>query len=83
MAAWRADGREIVYLTRGGSGKAKVWAVDVTLKPSFRADIPRPLGEIPMGESVLMPDAKRVLVEQLVGPPSLVVLLNWQAGLPR
>jgi hypothetical protein len=55
----------------------------VTLKPTFRADIPRPLGEIPMGERAFMPGAKRVLVEQQVGSPSLVVLLNWQAALPR
>lgn len=82
FVAWRADGRELEYLSRGGSG-AKVWTVDVTLKPTFRAGIPRPLGEIPMGERVFMPDAKRVLVEQLVGSPSLVVLLNWQAALPR
>ncbi|HUA62543.1 MAG TPA: protein kinase, partial [Verrucomicrobiae bacterium] len=62
-AAWRADGKKIVYLTTGSPGKFKVWTVDVTLKPSFRADIPQPLGEIPAGERVFMPDLKRVLVE--------------------
>ncbi|HUA61591.1 MAG TPA: protein kinase [Verrucomicrobiae bacterium] len=84
-AAWRADGKKIVYLTTGSPGKFKIWAVDVTLKPSFRADIPQPLGEIPAGERVFMPDLKRVLVEQPVGSqkPSIVVLSNWQAALPR
>ena len=83
--AWRADGKKIVYLTTGSAGKFKVWAVDVTLKPSFRADIPRPLGEIPAGEGVFTPDLKRVLVEQLVGSqePSIVVLSNWRAALTR
>ena len=74
-----------MYLARTSPGTLRAWAVDVTLKPSFHADIPRPLGEIPDGTAVIMPDGNRVLVEQPVGSqkPSLVVLLNWPAAVPR
>ncbi|HUI57614.1 MAG TPA: hypothetical protein VLY04_21700, partial [Bryobacteraceae bacterium] len=82
---WRADGKQLLYLTRGSPGNLKVWADDVTLKPSFAAGIPRALGEIPATEVMFMPDAKRVLVQQPVGSqkPSIMVVLNWQAVLHR
>jgi dipeptidyl aminopeptidase/acylaminoacyl peptidase len=83
---WRADGRQLLYLTRDGPSALKVWAADVSLKPSFSAGIPQPVGEIPAGRVTFMPDAKRVLVQQpVVGSqkPSIVVVLNWQAALHR
>ena len=82
---WRADGKQLLYLTRGGPGNVKVWAADVTLKPSFGASIPHPRGEIPAGGVTFMPDAKRVLVQQPVAPqrPSIVVVLNWQSALHK
>jgi len=63
----------------------KVWAADVTLKPSFAAGIPRALGEVLAGGLTFMPDAKRALVQQPVGSqkPSIVVVLNWQSALHR
>jgi len=84
--AWRTDGKQLLYLTRGDPGNLKAWAADVTLKPSFAAGIPRPLGEIPAGGVTFLPDAKRALVQQpVVGSqrPSIVVVLNWQAALHK
>jgi hypothetical protein len=83
--AWRADGKQLLYLTTGSPGNRKVWAADVTLEPSFAAGIPRPLGEIPSGGVTFAPDAKRVLVQQPVGSqkPSIVVVLNWQSALHK
>ena len=83
--AWRADGKQLLYLTDGSPGNVKVWAADVTLKPSFGASVPRSLGDFPDGAVAFMPDAKRVLDEVSVGSqkPAIMVVLNWQAALPR
>jgi Tol biopolymer transport system component len=82
---WRSDGKELLYVTRGSPGNPKIWAADVTLKPSFGASIPRPLGEIPTESVTFMPDAKRALIDMPVGSqkPSIVVVLNWQAALKK
>ena len=42
--AWRADGKQLLYLTRGSPGNLKVWAADVTLKPSFARRHPAAAG---------------------------------------
>ena len=84
--AWCADGKQLLYLTPGSPDNLKVWAADVTLKPSFAASVPRPLGEFAAGGVTFAPDAKRVLVQQpVVGlqKPSIVVVLNWRAALHK
>jgi len=83
--AWRADGKQLLYLTPGSPGNLKVWAADVTLKPSFAAGIPRALGEIPAEGVTFAPDAKRLLVQQPVRSqkPSIMVVLNWQSVLHK
>ena len=85
LAAWRADGKQLLYLTKIAPGNLRVWAAGVTLKPSFGAGVPQPLADISAAAITFPPDAKRVLVQQLVESqkPSIAIVLNWQAALPR
>ena len=85
LPAWRADGKQLLYLTKLGPGNVKVWAADVTLKPSFRANVPQPLSEISGGGIAFAPDGKRMLVQRPVESqkPSIVVVLNWQSALHK
>jgi len=85
LAAWRADGKQLLYLTKVSPGNVKVWAADVTLKPSFRAGVPQPLVDMSASGITFPPDAGRMLVQQPVESqkPSIVVVLNWRSAQPR
>jgi Tol biopolymer transport system component len=85
---WRADGREIYYL----SEDRKLMAVPVGAGPSF--GVPQPLFQtrVPEGVSanrthyVPSRDGKRFLVNTLSGdlsPTPITVVLNWTAGLKK
>src|SRR5262249_23612038 len=43
---WRRDGKELFYL---GPGNARLFAVEVTLSPVFKAGIPKALFDFPPG----------------------------------
>jgi Tol biopolymer transport system component len=85
---WRADGREIYYL----SEDRKLMAVQVDAGPQF--EVPVPLFQTRVGAGVTplrthyVPsrDGKRFLVNTLSGDPSptpITVVLNWTAGLKK
>lgn len=82
-ARWRADGREL-YFVSGGS----LVTVKIQTSPRFEASAPQPLfgvlTTVPRGYDVT-PDGNRFLVrmrpsETREAPPATVVI-NWQAGL--
>jgi Tol biopolymer transport system component len=76
---WRADGRELFFLTFDN----RVMAADVRLGPSaVRLGNPRALFPLPVdasyGEYAVSPDGHRFLISRDVTPPAPVtVLLNW------
>jgi Tol biopolymer transport system component/predicted Ser/Thr protein kinase len=85
---WRADGREIYYL----SEDRKLMAVSVGADPSF--DVPKSLFQtrVPAGVTanrthyVPSRDGQRFLVNTQSGDPSptpITVVLNWTAGLKK
>jgi hypothetical protein len=85
---WRADGREIYYL----SEDRKLMAVPVSAGPSF--GVPQPLFQTRVSAGVTanrthyVPsrDGKRFLVNTLSGDPSptpIMVVLNWTAELKK
>ena len=85
---WRADGREIYYL----SEDRKLMAVPVGAGPQF--DVPVTLFQTRVGAGITafrthyVPsrDGKRFLVNTLSGDPSptpITVVLNWSAGLKK
>ncbi len=85
---WRADGREIYYL----SEDRKLMAVAVGAGPSF--DVPKSLfqTQVPAGVTanrthyVPSRDGKRFLINTQIGdaaPTPITVVLNWTAGLKR
>ena len=85
---WRADGREIYYL----SEDRKLMAVPVGAGPQF--EVPVPLFQTGVGAGVTplrthyVPsrDGKRFLVNTLSGdlsPTPITVVLNWTAGLKK
>jgi len=86
---WRADGKEIFFL----SGDGKLLAVAVESSPtSFKAGIPEPLFQTRLeAESQsrnydVFSDGKRfllVLPTDAGGSVPLTVILNWQALLKR
>jgi hypothetical protein len=92
---WRRDGKELFFV----SPDFKLMAVDVSLMPTFRASIPKPLFSVPMRGAAtdvglarydVTPDGQRFLVDA-VGPGAnsaartspITVVLNWQAGLKK
>ena len=85
---WRADGREIYYL----SVDRKLMAVPIGPGPSF--GVPKPLFQtrVPAGVEPLrihyVParDGQRFLVNTQIGDPApnpITVVLNWTAGLKK
>jgi dipeptidyl aminopeptidase/acylaminoacyl peptidase len=87
-ARWRADGKEIFYL----SADATLMAVDVSTSPSgFRAGPPRALFKVPIETRSPMSifryavaaDGQKFLVARPLGaeaPAPTTVMLNWAAG---
>ncbi len=85
---WRADGREIYYL----SEDRKLMAVPIGPGPSF--GVPKPLFQtrVPAGVDAFRThyvpgrDGQRFLVNTEIGDPApnpITVVLNWTAGLKR
>ena len=85
---WRADGREIYYLTK----ERKLMAVPVDAGPSFA--VPKPLfqTQVPSGMTSInmhyVPgrDGRRFLVNTQIGEPRpspITVVLNWSAALKK
>jgi Tol biopolymer transport system component len=88
QARWRADGREVYYLTRS----RKLMSVTVNAGPSF--GVPKPLfqTQVPSGINSLnmhyVPsrDGRRFLVNTQIGEPTpnpITVVLNWTAALKK
>lgn len=85
---WRADGKELFYL----HGRT-IWSASIETLPSFRTGPPRALFDTRAGRTsghdwdyAPSPDGQRFLFKELAfeasGAP-LVVVLDWQAQLPR
>ena len=82
---WRADGRELYYLTPDDV----LMAVDVADTDAFEPSTPQPLFRFtpnPIASQfgsnyAPAPDGQRFLISELVGPaqPQLIVTLNWTA----
>ena len=74
---WRADGKEITYLTADGT----IMSVPVEVGDRvFRAGTPRALFKIPEGSAYsLTPDGQRVLVNRSMSQsdPPVTVVVNW------
>ena len=85
-AAWRDDGKEIVF--QGSDGK--MMAVDVTIGATFEAGVPRELFQVP-GPIVgllfaMTSDAQRFLIPlapQTGDRPTLTAVLNWAADIQK
>jgi serine/threonine protein kinase len=81
---WRGDGRELFYVASDG----KLMAVDVSVKPIFKAGAPRPLFRLPPGfiGGDVTADGRRFLigvpVAQSASAPFTVVL-NWETILKK
>jgi Tol biopolymer transport system component len=88
--SWRRDGGELFYLTPDGA----LAAVAISTTPTLQAAPPKRLfatrmstlvnTAITRNQYVASADGERFLVNEPVGPPpSIVVVLNWPAGLPE
>jgi serine/threonine-protein kinase len=88
--AWAADGRELYFL----SGDSRLFRVDITLAPSFRAGapklaIPTPVFDpAPLRSYDVTPDGQRLLIieDATAGPqqaPSVTVVSGWSEELKR
>jgi hypothetical protein len=79
---WRADGRELYYI----SGTDQLMAVSVTPGPTLTLGTPTPLFAVPAGADYdVTADGQRFIVTVPVGDaitPPLSVLLNWRGMLP-
>ena len=86
-AHWRQDGKQIIF--RGSDGK--LMAVDVTLGKTFRADIPKPLFDLPGGVTAnryaMAPDAQRFFMPVFPGAgadkQALNVVFDWTSAIPK
>jgi len=84
QARWRADGKELFYL----SPDRDLMAVDVSMKPAFQSGPPKALFRLPLGAGAwdVTADGKRFLVavplEQNL-PAPFIVVQNWQAALEK
>jgi Tol biopolymer transport system component len=78
---WGPGGKELLYYTPD----RKVWSVDVTWTPEFRASTPKLLGQVAQGNGTTTPDVQRLLIGVPVGSQrrSATVVLNWQAALKK
>jgi eukaryotic-like serine/threonine-protein kinase len=92
MARWRADGKELLFLSADGA----VMAVDVAAGPAFQASVPHLLFKLPLefislfqNPGVLADvtrDHKRFLISmppRQGGQTGFTAVLNWQAALRR
>ena len=92
MARWRADSRELIFLSPDGS----VMSVEVTATPAFKASAPQTLFQfprtfmVPVGTPGALADATRDLQRLIVAIPSataqrqqLSVVLNWPNNTSR
>jgi Tol biopolymer transport system component len=92
MARWRADGKELLFLSADGG----VMAVDVAAGPVFRANAPRLLFKLPLefvslsvNPGVLADvtrDHQRFLISippRQGGQAGFTAVLNWQSALRR
>ena len=78
---WRADGRELYYL----SLDKRLMAVSVATSPAFRTGKPQPLGLVFGGDWDFSADGKHFLAPATKSskPEPYTVVLNWQAGLKK
>ncbi len=81
---WRADGKELFYLSPNGMAMA----VDVNSTGVFQAGIPKPLFKVTAGLLYwdVTSDGKRFLMPAPSGSNAsapFTVVLNWQAGLKK
>lgn len=83
---WRADGKEMFYLSPDGS----VMSVDVATSPEFKAGVPKPLFKGPPGVTFweVSSDGKRFLMPLAGGassssPAPYKVVLNWTSTLKK
>jgi hypothetical protein len=87
---WRADGKELFYLTPDN----KIMAVDVKLAPQFERGPPKPLftakpyggGSAGIPVYAPSPDGKRFLISTQVqdtGATPITVVLNWANSLGK
>jgi len=84
-SVWRRDGKEIFYIDVAG----KLMVVDVKAGARFEHGLPKPLFDVHIINSArvdVSPDGKRLLIPTTGGElatTSLMVVLNWYAGLKR
>ena len=88
---WRADGKELFYLTTDG----KMMTAEILPGETFRAGVPRMLFRTPGVNRVIAStvfhydvsrDGQRFLIDAAVEGPTqspVTIVLNWQAGLGR
>ncbi len=87
--AWRADGKEVFYLSRGG----EVTAVPVTTGTTFEAGIPEPLftrrltrGPILRNRFAPAPDGQRFLLNvplESAAPQTFTVVMGWPSEVEK
>jgi serine/threonine protein kinase/Tol biopolymer transport system component len=88
--SWRADGRELFYV----SADRRLMAVPTTIDPAFEAGTPAALFEMNVRDLSFLsgrrydvtPDGQRFVVQALTGrgsPSALTVVVNWAALLPK
>ena len=89
-AQWSRDGRELLIWTGGSLSNTigPVLSADMQTTPSFRAGTPHRLftPRQDLAGIVATADLKRFLAAVPVqgsAPPSITVMLNWQAALKR
>ena len=90
VAQWSRDNRELIFWTSGQLAYTvgSVFTVDVQTTPSFKAGTPRLLftPRQDLAGIVATADLKRFLAAVPVegsAPPSITVMLNWQAALKK
>jgi hypothetical protein len=86
---WRANGRELFYLTLEGELVAVPIALDAgdaiprvgAVEPLFRAPVGSPLG-VSLHKYVVSQDGQRFLLDTVVEEPAspIAVVLNWSPG---
>jgi Tol biopolymer transport system component len=82
-AKWRRDGKELFFMTRGGT----VMAVELKTGGMFQAGVPQPLFNTdPRVDYAVTGDGQRFLIpasERKAGPAPVTVVINWTAGIKR
>lgn len=80
---WRADGRELYFISSDGS----VMAADVTARSTIAVGVPRVLFQVPRshGDWAVVSDGSRFIIAMPSGPDTsapFTILWNRLAGLP-